>query len=292
MQQSRIIKKSYLDLKNGRGDAKTHIAKIGYYLLIQNIMFSVLQQGLFAILFGTEDEETEEEKKKRLADKDKKIISVANGVLDSILRGTGFAGGVVATVKNIATKYMEEREKEFKADYAKVVLEAANISPPIGSKLRKIYSAAQQTKFDKDLIEARGWSVMQDGRVHLGPMYSVTGKVSEAVTNVPLDRLVNKIENVSQAMNAQNKAWQRVAVGVGFTPYTIGIKETPGDILIKEKAKETRKEEGIIKSRETRSRTKDSIRGLPMYERVRMKKEASKKRREERMKRKKRKMGE
>jgi hypothetical protein len=292
MQQSRIIKKSYLDLKNGRGDAKTHIAKIGYYLLIQNIMFSVLQQGLFALLFGIDEEETEEEKKKRLADKDKKIISVANGVLDSILRGTGFAGGVVATVKNIAAKYMEEREKEFKADYAKVVLEAANISPPIGSKLRKIYSAAQQTKFDKDLIEARGWSVMQDGRVHLGPMYSVTGKVFEATTNIPLDRLVNKIENVSQAMNAQNKAWQRVAVGVGFTPYTIGIEETPGDVLIREKAKEIRKEEGIIKGKETRKATKDSIRSLPMSERVRMKKEASRKRRDERMKRNKRKMGE
>jgi len=292
MQQSRIIKKSYLDLKNGRGDAKTHIAKIGYYLLIQNIMFSVLQQGLFALLFGIDEEETEEEKKKRLADKDKKIISVANGVLDSILRGTGFAGGVVATVKNIAAKYMEEREKEFKADYAKVVLEAANISPPIGSKLRKIYSAAQQTKFDKDLIEARGWSVMQDGRVHLGPMYSVTGKATEAFTNVPLDRLVNKIENVSQAMNAQNKAWQRVAVGVGFTPYTIGIEETPGDILIREKAKEIRKEEGLIKSRETRERTKDSIRNLPLQEYIKFKIKASEKRREERMKRRKRKMGE
>lgn len=292
MQQSRIIKKSYLDLKNGRGDAKTHIAKIGYYLLIQNIMFSVLQQGLFAILFGIDEEETEEEIKKRLADKDKRIIDVANGVLDSILRGTGFAGGVVATVKNIAMKYMDEREKEFKADYAKVVLEAANISPPIGSKLRKIYNAAQQTKFDKDLIEARGWSVMQNGRVHLGPMYSVTGKVTEAFTNVPLDRLVNKIENVSQAMNAQNKAWQRVAVGVGFTPYTIGIEETPGDVLIREKAKETRKEEGIIKGRETRQRTKDSIRALPLSEYIKFKRKASEKRREERMKRKKRKMGE
>jgi len=268
MQQSRIIKKSYLDLKNGRGDAKTHIAKIGYYLLIQNIMFSVLQQGLFALLFGTDEEETEEEKKKRLADKDKKIISVANGVLDSILRGTGFAGGVVATVKNIATKYMEEREKKFKADYAKVVLEAANISPPIGSKLRKIYSAAQRTKFDKDLIEARGWGIMQDGRVHLGPMYSVTGKVFEAATNIPLDRLVNKIENVSQAMNAQNKAWQRVAVGVGFTPYTIGIEETPGDVLIREKAKETRKQEGIIKGKEKRARTKDSIANLPISRQI------------------------
>jgi hypothetical protein len=49
MQQSRIVKKAALDLKNGRGDAKTNISKIAYYLAVQNIMFSALQQGLFAV---------------------------------------------------------------------------------------------------------------------------------------------------------------------------------------------------------------------------------------------------
>jgi len=286
MQQSRMIKKSYLDLKNGRGDAKTHIAKIGYYLLAQNIMFSVLQQGLFALLFSDEDDPK----------KDDKLIGVANGVLDTVLRGTGFAGGVVATVKNIAVKYLDEREKDFKADYAKVVLEAANISPPIGSKLRKIYSAAQQTKFEKDLIKERGWSIMQDGRVHLGPMYSVTGKAIEATTNLPLDRLVNKIENVSQAMNAQNAAWQRIAVGIGFTPYAIGIEETPGDVLIRDKAKKTRKIEGLIKGKETREKRKEAISRLSQAERDKIEEQEYKeklRRKEERfMKRNARKMGE
>jgi hypothetical protein len=73
MQQSRIVKKSFLDLKNGRGNAKTHIAKIAYYLAIQNLMFSTLQQGLFAVLFHEEDED-DEAKKKRLKEKDKKAI--------------------------------------------------------------------------------------------------------------------------------------------------------------------------------------------------------------------------
>jgi hypothetical protein len=36
-------------------------------------------------------------------------------------------------------KYKEEAEKDAKADYTKVVLEGANISPPIGSKIRKTY---------------------------------------------------------------------------------------------------------------------------------------------------------
>ena len=259
MQQSRIVKKAALDLKNGRGDAKTNISKIFYYLAVQNIMFSTLQQGLFAIAFDDDDDEDKDKKKKTKKDA---AIDVANGVLDSILRGTGFVGGITATLKNTVIKYLEEREKKQKAEYAKVVLEVANMSPPIGSKLRKTYSALQQTKYDKDLIAERGWGVMQDGRVHLGPMYSVTGKLVEVGTNFPMDRLVNKVENVSQAFNSENTVMQRIATAAGYSPYTVGIEGTKGDILIKETAKATRKEEGKIKAIETREATKDSIRAL------------------------------
>jgi hypothetical protein len=134
MQQSRLVKKAYLDLKNGRGDAKTNIAKIGYYLAIQNTAFTLLQQGLFSVLFDEDEDEV-----KRNKNREEKAVDLANGVLDSILRGTGFYGGIAATLKNVAVKYMEQQDKKQK-DYAAVTIEAANISPPIGSKLRKLYS--------------------------------------------------------------------------------------------------------------------------------------------------------
>ena len=282
MQQSRIVKKAFLDLKNGRGDAKTNFAKIAYYIAIQNTMFAVLQQGLFAVAFGDDDEDKEKpEKEKKL---NEKLFDVADGVVDTILRGTGFAGGIVATVKNMAKKYLDERDKKFKADYAKVVLEGANLSPPIGSKLRKLYSGLQQTKFDKDLIEKRGWDVMQDGRVKLSPSYSVTGKVVEAFTNVPMDRLVTKVNNASEALNSQNTAMQRIMVGLGWSPYSAGIEESAGDKKIREEAKKFRKEEGKIKAAETRERKRDSIRSLPFGERLRLKREAKLKRRHSRRK--------
>jgi hypothetical protein len=190
---------------------------------------------------------------------------------------------------------MEEEPKKYKADYTKVILEGVNISPPIVSKVRKIYTALQQSEFDKDLIKERGWGVMQDGRVHLGPMYSITGKVVEATANLPMDRLVAKIENTSQMMNSQNKAWQRVMVGMGWSPRSVGIEDTEGDIKIETAAKEIRAEEGKIKGAETRARTKDSIRALPIARRIEIKREAALKRREEKIKKreraKKRKMG-
>lgn len=252
MQQSRLVKKAYLDLKNGRGDAKTNIAKIGYYLAIQNTAFTLLQQGLFSVLF---DEDEDEEKRNK--NRQEKAIDLTNGVLDSILRGTGFYGGIAATLKNVAVKYMEQQDKKQK-DYAAVTIEAANISPPIGSKIRKIYSGLKQTEKDKDLIAARGWDVMQDGRVHLGPNYSIAGKGAEVALNIPMDRLVSKIENVSQALNNQNKAWQRFAVAVGFTPWTVGIEKTPGDLKIIEEAKAKRKVEGKEKAKETRQAKKEA----------------------------------
>jgi hypothetical protein len=132
---------------------------------------------------------------------------------------------------------------------------------------------------------------MQDGRVHLGPMYSITGKAVEVTTNFPMDRLVNKIENTSQIMNSQNKAWQRVLVGLGWNPRSLGIGDTPGDTAIEAAGKATRKEEGIIKSKETRERTRDSIKALPIAERIKLKREAALKRREEKLKKRKRKMG-
>ena len=288
MQQSRIVKKAILDLKNRRGDDKTNISKIVYYLTIQNLMFSALQQGLFAIAFGGDDEDDEEIRAAAEKTKEEKLISVAGGVLDSILRGTGFVGGITATIKNMILKYIEESEKK-QADYAKVVFEGANISPPIGSKLKKLYTGLNQTKYDKDLIKERGWGVMQDGRVHLGPMYSIAGKVIESTTNLPMDRLQNKIENVSQAMNSQNQAWQRVMIGLGWSPYSVGIEGTPGDAKIEAAGKAQRKEEGKIKAKESRERKKDSIRNLPFEERIKLKMESRRRRREN--KRKRRKMG-
>lgn len=285
MQQSRIVKKAVLDLKNGRGDAKTNVSKIVYYLTVQNLIFSALQQGLFAVAFD-DDEDDDKEKEKKIKTRNEKLLAVGDGVLDSILRGTGFIGGITATAKNMILKYIEERDKK-QADYAKVVLEGANISPPIGSKLKKLYSGLNQTKYDKDLIKERGWGVMQDGRVHLGPMYSVTGKVVESTTNLPMDRLANKIENVSQALNAQNSGMQRLMIAAGWSPYSVGVEDTPGDIKIKAEGKATRKEEGKIKTKQDRENKKDSIEKLPMGQQLRIKLKNDL----EKMKRKRRKMG-
>jgi hypothetical protein len=51
MQYNRIIKKATLDLVNRRGDWKDNMSKIIYYGALQNIIFTTLQTGLFAVAF-------------------------------------------------------------------------------------------------------------------------------------------------------------------------------------------------------------------------------------------------
>ena len=210
MQYTRLMKKAYLDLINGRGDAKEHISKIAYYGFVQNLIFTTLQSALFAVAF----EEDEEEKEKML---DKKGMRVANNMLDTIMRGTGIYGAAASTVKNIILKFREQEEKGFRADHTYTVIEFANLSPPIGSKLRRLYSGIQTYKFNKDVIPEYGWDIGN-------PIFQVAGNVTAAFTNIPLDRLVNKTNNVRAALNRENATWQRIANFLGWNTWDVGSK--------------------------------------------------------------------
>ena len=142
MQYARLMKKAGIDLIKGRGDWKSNVSKIIYYGAIQNIIFNAMQQALFALAFDEEEEEKELQRQTRLA----------NGMLDSILRGTGIYGAVVATGKNIATGV-------------------------------------------------------------------------EAFTNVPVGRLYQKFNNVSEALKEENEKWQRIALMMGWNTWDVGIKQ-------------------------------------------------------------------
>ena len=63
MQYMRLTKKAMSDIANGRGDLKTNVSKIVYYVAVQNMIFGALQAALFRFAF--EDEEDEEEKNKK-----------------------------------------------------------------------------------------------------------------------------------------------------------------------------------------------------------------------------------
>ena len=258
MQMTRLMKKDALDIINGRGDWRAKVARITYYGAIQNFIFASLQSALFALLPGFDDDDedlTAAELEKKNAKEEAKIARVLNSMLDTLLRGSGVYGAVFSTVKNIIREYNKQEEKGFMANHAYTVLSLFDISPPIGSKARKVHSAIQTRKFEKDEIEARGWGVVADGRLDLGPNWSILGKVLSAAASVPLDRVVDELTSVSEAFDARNKAWQRIALGLGWKTWDVGAIEENAE-AIKEAAKKERKKAGVEKAKETRAANK------------------------------------
>ena len=264
MQYTRLMKKAMLDLANGRGDAKTHISKIIYYGAVQNFIFSALQSALFAMIPGFDDEEDEsgltekqleKKREKEQRKEDTRYLRIINSMTDSVLKGSGVKGAVIATIKNTITEYFKQREKGWSADHAYTLGAALSLSPPIGSKYRKIYSAIQGEQFDRDVLKARGFSIMADGRINLSPAYSIIGSLISGTANVPMDRMVDIINSMAEATDTRNTIWQRIALGMGWKTWDVGAKNEEHDLIIQQ-AKEKRKEEGKEKAKKTREANK------------------------------------
>jgi hypothetical protein len=231
MQYARLTKKAALDLINGRGDWKTNISKIMYYSVIQNIIFSALQQGLFALLFSDEEEDKEKER----------YYKLGNGILDGFLRGTGVYGAAASTVKNMILKIIEESKKS-RPDYTKVAIESTSLSPPINSKLRKLMAAGRTFTYkqSKEKVYTEGFSLEN-------PAFLAAGQVISAATNLPADRVVLKADHIKTAIEPETELWQSIALALGWSEWDLGMIE-----------KQTKKES--TKGRRSRSRTRTRTR--------------------------------
>ena len=207
MQYARLTKKASLDLINGRGDWKTNVSKIMYYSVIQNIIFSALQQGLFALLFDDEDDDKEKSR----------LFRIGNSSLDTFLRGSGVYGAAAATAKNMILKVIEESKKS-RPDYTKVAIEATAISPPINSKLRKLVSAGKTFTYkqSKEKVFTEGFSLEN-------PAFLAGGQVISALTNLPADRVVLKADHLKTAIEPETELWQSLALSLGWSEWDLNM---------------------------------------------------------------------
>ena len=239
MQYARLTKRAMQDLAAGRGDAKTHISRILYYGAIQNLIFGALQKALFGLAFDDDEDDKEKD-----AIAEKKKLQVLNGMLDSMLRGMGVSGAVVSTAKNMLIKLGEEEAKDWNKDYDNVWVEGLNLSPPIGSKVRKLRSAGKSWDYNEEIIPR------MDALNINNPVWQVVGNTVSALTNIPLDRAINKTRNIKNALDDNNEAWQRIALMLGWNDWDLGM-DKPEEIQeikeeIKQEKKEARKEKNKI----------------------------------------------
>ena len=221
MQYNRIIKRNAQDLVDGRGDPKEKVAKIIYYSTIQNLIFNALQKALFAIAFAGEDEEEKEIEK---------YSKVAEGMLDSLLRGQGLTGNAVMTVKNIAVD-IAKRSGKPNPRFQDAVWKAATISPPLNNKVTKGRGAGYSLGYvtPENIFEPK-----LDN-----PALSAGANIISATTNIPLDRVLRKAQNIEAAMSDEAEWWQTTALLMGWGAWELGMEN--------EKDKKEKKIERIIR---------------------------------------------
>jgi hypothetical protein len=226
MQYNRQIKKAGLDLINNRGDWKTNISKIIYYGGIQNALFYSLQQALFAIMFDEPEDEKEEKREKE------RYYRVANGMADSILRGSGVFGAMLGTTKNVILKIAEREGFDEKA-----IEEIFNLSPPIGTKTRKLFDIKDKFTYKQELAKMREMGVDTEN-----PAVLAAGDALSFGLNLPADRALRKINNLRAAYDKENETWQRIALSLGWSKWDVGIPfESASKSNIKTKKLTTKK---------------------------------------------------
>jgi len=217
MQYARLQKRDIQDIANKRRiegktlaqSNRTRLSRIAYYGFIQNLMFNALQQGLFALGMGDGEIDPDEEKT---------LFKSANGMLDSSLRGLGLAGVTVQVLKNLVMDVYDRSQRD-RPEYVDAWQKLLDFSPAIKSKMSKFKGAAYP--FDS---KKRRAEVFDKGFSLDNPAYESMAKVISATTNIPLDRLYTKVENVKHAFDDNNEAWQSVAMLLGWPSWQIRNK--------------------------------------------------------------------
>ena len=222
-QYVRLIKKAGSDLINRRKTPYTtqvqsdmsNISRIIYYGAVQNLIFYSLQSALFAMAF---EDDQEEDKKNEKFFKTKKQ-RLLNGSIDSILRGSGVGGAVISVLKNAIIKYGEQQEKGWGKQLGVISDELLQLSPPVGIKLRKLDSFEKTMEYNKKVIPEMDTFDIDN------PMWDAYGNLVEGLTNVPVARLLRKVENVKTALDSENAWWQRLALALGWSKWELGIED-------------------------------------------------------------------
>lgn len=204
-QYARLSKKAVLDLYNRRGSDKENLSKLAYYTFMQNLIFNTLQKGLFALVFDGDEYPNESI--------ENKAYDVANGMSDSILRGMGIPGAAVSTVKNVILRLQAEAKKK-RPKYSEAAWNLLDLSPPIDSKVTRIRGGLRSYEFNGKKMKEMGPTIDN-------PFYMANAQIISGATNVPLDRLLLKYDNISSSLDQDREFWQRTALLMGWPEWQL-----------------------------------------------------------------------
>ena len=98
-------------------------------------------------------------------------------------------------------------------------------------------------------------------------MWSTIAQNVSALTNIPMDRVYQKIMNLREASDSTNEAWQRIALAIGYNTWDLSVENTEVleaekeiDAIKKEakKAKEKERKEEKKKKKEKERKEREA----------------------------------
>ena len=96
--------------------------------------------------------------------------------------------------------------------------EAINLSPPIGSKYRKIMSAIKTEQYNQGVGEKIGFRIEN-------PNLTIASELVEGLTNFPMARIQHKTNNLEEAITGNHSLMQRIALSSGWNMWSVGVKD-------------------------------------------------------------------
>ena len=196
MQYNRKMSRAIKDLR-AKGTSPERKAQarreLIYYGAAQNMVFTTMQRLMLPGVSGDVEDEA---------------LDWTNSLVNTLLRGIGVWGAVVASVKDALIAASKGKD---------VYDPLINVAPAVGTKVRHIRTAlgTKQIYAQSDLIDDK-------------EIYQIASGIN-AVTNLPADRAVKVVEQVSDAFAADLEWWQRALRALGWSRWDVG--ETSGSPL-------------------------------------------------------------
>ena len=93
--------------------------------------------------------------------------------------------------------------------------------------------AGNTYKYNKEEIIEKGLSLDNT------KAFEASAQVIEAITNAPVHRVYKKTQNINQALDERNEAWQRFWMMLGWSPWDVGVDIREREKEDKETVKDT-----------------------------------------------------
>ena len=193
-QYFRLSQKAFRTIKDKNATSRekaSAFGRIGYYMAIQNAIFTAAQTASLALLSGFTGDDEE----------DKKALNAYNSMSSTILRGMGLYGAVIDAGKNVLVESINQNSKA-RPDHVATLLKAASISPPLSKKLNDLKSIGHAHNYNND----DKWT-------------TTAAKGVAVTTNLPTDWVQKKGKAIQNLSNEQFTAIQKLLMLAGYSEY-------------------------------------------------------------------------